>query len=56
MNDTTPPYDGPDRRREQRRKTPDRREMVRFEPEKTPRRSGLDRRKGLGDLWERRDF
>jgi hypothetical protein len=56
MSDNDKPYTGPERRREQRRKNPDRREMVRFEPDKTPRRSGKDRRKTPGDLWERRDF
>ena len=40
-------YRGPDRRKTvgDRRKTADRREMIRFEPDKEDRRSGKDRRK-----------
>ncbi|KGQ18662.1 hypothetical protein LF41_692 [Lysobacter dokdonensis DS-58] len=39
-------YRGPDRRKNaERRKTGDRREMIRFEPDKEDRRSGKDRRK-----------
>jgi hypothetical protein len=49
-------YDGPERRIEQRRKIPDRRAMVRYEPEKHPRRSGRDRRNVHKDIWEFRDF
>jgi len=55
-------YHGEERRSgEDRRNGPaDRREMVRFEPEKgrTDRRSGKDRRKNTraDDLWERRDL
>ena len=50
-------YTGPERRKGERRKNKDRREMMRFEPSKDPRRSGKDRRKtaGKGDLWEGRD-
>ena len=44
----------PERRKEQRRQTAsDRRAMIRFELEKTPRRSGKDRR--LKDVWAGRD-
>jgi hypothetical protein len=50
------PYTGPERRAEQRRKTSDRRESIRFELEKEPRRSGKDRRRSIQDLWERRDI
>lgn len=50
------PYTGPERRKGERRSGKDRREMVRFEPEKEPRRSGKDRRKTHQDIWERRDF
>lgn len=56
MSDDDKPYTGPERRREQRRKLPDRRKMIRFEPDKDPRRSGKDRRKTNQDLWDRRDF
>ena len=53
---STPDYSGPDRRQEERRKATDRRDMIRFEPEKDPRRSGTDRRQVLKDQWERRDI
>ncbi|MBK1673161.1 hypothetical protein CKO35_07540 [Ectothiorhodospira shaposhnikovii] len=49
-------HDGSERRKGERRKLPDRREMIRFELEKEPRRSGRDRRRSRQDLWERRDF
>ncbi len=49
-------YSGPERRNGERRKTVDRRDMIRFEPTKDPRRSGNDRRKSLIDEWERRDI
>ncbi len=49
-----PVYDGPERRKAQRRQTVDRREMMRFEA-KSGRRSGNDRRKPTG-LWKNRDF
>ena len=47
-------YDGPERRKEQRRKGHDRREKVRFE-QKVDRRSGKERR-GVEGLWKLRDF
>ncbi|MEJ2646467.1 MAG: hypothetical protein P8180_16430 [Gammaproteobacteria bacterium] len=57
------PYEGPEQRSgEERRVGPrDRREMVRFEPEKerADRRSGKDRRKANNkpkDIWDKRDF
>jgi len=53
---SNPGYSGPDRRYEERRKAMDRRDMIRFEPEKDPRRTGNDRRKGLNDKWELRDI
>jgi hypothetical protein len=37
-------YQGPDRRKGQRRKNRDRRDEIRFEPDKDDRRSGKDRR------------
>ncbi len=50
-------YQGPERRVRQRRQLPDRRAMVRFEPDKVPRRSGQDRRRsgGAEDIWNRRE-
>ncbi len=42
--ETTRTYRGPERRHRQRRESADRRDLIRFEPEKTPRRSGKDRR------------
>ncbi len=47
-------YDGPERRKGQRRQTVDRREMVRFEI-KTDRRHGLERRGDI-KLWKGRNF
>lgn len=56
INDTTP-YSGPERRIEQRRKKTDRRALVRFEPEKEPRRKNRGRRKeDVNDIWDRRDI
>jgi hypothetical protein len=58
----TEEYDGPEQRSgKERRITRDRRDMVRFEPdkEKPDRRSGKDRRKENQkpeDLWHFRDF
>lgn len=43
-----------ERRKHERRKKTNRREMVRFEPDKTPRREGKDRRKST-DVWKDRD-
>jgi hypothetical protein len=37
-------YQGPERRKVQRRQIPERREGVRFEVDNPPRRSGIDRR------------
>lgn len=50
-------YKGPERRKGERRKNGDRRDMMRFEPSKSPRRSGKDRRKSADkdDIWEGRD-
>ncbi len=45
-----------EKRKEQRRKSRDRREMIRFEPDKQDRRQNKERRKSMRDLWERRDF
>lgn len=50
-------YTGPERRIEQRRKLADRRESIRFEMDKSPRRSGQDRRKEGKTIWDgREDF
>lgn len=46
-------YKGPERRVEQRRKSEDRREMLRFEPTKDPRRTGKDRR--VKSIWDNRN-
>lgn len=53
---STSDYSGPERRHNHRRKAEDRRDMIRFEPDKTPRRIGGDRRKEKNDQWERRDI
>ncbi len=50
-------YNGPERRKGERRKIPDRRVEIRYEPEKLSRRSGKDRRRnGKQDIWDRRDL
>lgn len=49
-----PVYDGPDRRKYNRRVTPDRRAMVRFE-ETADRRKGGDRRKSQ-KIWNTREL
>ncbi|MES9816952.1 MAG: hypothetical protein ABW155_09895 [Candidatus Thiodiazotropha sp.] len=50
------PYSEPERRIEQRRRIADRRELIRFEPDKEPRRRGHGRRKGeINDPWNRLD-
>ena len=52
MNDFTTSYAGPERRKEQRRKNPDRRALIRFEAGKEPRRKNNGRRKGEATgLW-----
>ncbi len=51
-------YRGPDQRRQTRRQTNDRREDIRFEPDKEDRRKGPGRRKEDQDnsLWRQRDI
>jgi hypothetical protein len=49
-----PVYQGPERRKNIRRITAERRAMVRFE-KKSDRRSGIDRR-ASAHLWDRRDI
>jgi hypothetical protein len=54
MNDYETPYFGKERRVEQRRKQPDRRAELRFEPYKEPRRANSGRRaKELKELWDK---
>lgn len=55
-SDSDKPYAGPERRKGERRKNQDRRDMVRWEPDKEDRRSGKDRRKVNQDIWNRRDL
>jgi hypothetical protein len=51
------PYFGPERRKEQRRKSADRRESIRFEPDKDLRRCSHGRRKkDAKDPWSRTSF
>jgi len=47
-------YNGVDRRITQRRQIADRRNMIRFEPELEPRRSGKDRRSEQS-VWDNRN-
>lgn len=44
-------YRGIERRITQRREITDRRDMIRYEPDKNPRRSGVDRRVS-GSAWD----
>jgi len=46
-------YKGPERRVAQRRKSEDRRDMLRFEPTKEPRRKNKDRR--VKSIWDSRN-
>ena len=48
-------YNGPDQRREHRRKKTDRREDIRFEPEKDDRRKSPGRRSTDGDIWRQHE-
>lgn len=50
MEDT---YKGPERRRDQRRKTSDRRQDIRFEPDREDRRKNSGRRKTDQLFWNR---
>ena len=51
------PYIGPERRKgERRKKNRDRRDKLRFEIEKDPRRSGKERRKQKSSVWDEHDF
>lgn len=45
-------WNGKERRREQRREGHDRRDMIRFEPEKDDRRTGQERRKNTKSGWD----
>lgn len=46
-------YKGPERRRDQRRKTADRRQEIRFEPDREDRRKRGGRRKTDGLFWNK---
>ena len=50
MEDT---YKGPERRRDQRRKTSDRRQEIRFEPDRDDRRKNSGRRKTDQLFWNK---
>lgn len=49
-------YKGPERRHGERRSGHDRRELIRFEPDKEDRRSHIDRRESKRDIWKDRDL
>ena len=53
MTDKETPYSGPEQRRDHRRKKQDRRNEIRFEPDKEDRRKNPGRRKSDrdGNLW-----
>lgn len=48
-------YAGTERRLEQRRLSVDRREMIRYEIDRTPRRAGRDRR-APSSVWDGREL
>lgn len=52
MSKGTQHYTGRERRKGDRRKKRDRREMYRFEPERDPRRARMDRRKYKLNIWK----
>ena len=53
MNDEAEPvWNGEERRQEHRRSGSDRRDMIRFEPDKDDRRSGDERRKERHSGWD----
>lgn len=52
MSKDKPTYLGPEQRRNQRRKKPDRREEIRFEPDKEDRRQSTGRREEDYDPWK----
>ncbi len=54
MAEDKEPYTGPERRKQQRRKISERREEIRYEPEKEPRRKLKDRRKP-SSIWDDRN-
>jgi hypothetical protein len=55
MNEEALSYTGTERRASQRRNGADRRDLIRYEREKNPRRKNNGRRSGeLKDLWGKR--
>ncbi len=54
MEEDKGPYTGPERRKEARRKISDRRELIRYEPDKEPRRKLIDRRAPFS-VWDDRN-
>ena len=57
MSEEKDTYEGPERRTgKDRRVSTDRRDMIRFEPDKDDRRKQKERRKKDVDMWERRDI
>ena len=46
-------YQGPDQRKDQRRKAADRREDIRFELDNENRRKNRGRRTSDGDVWDK---
>lgn len=53
MDEKDKKYTGPERRRDQRRKTGDRREEIRFEPDREDRRQQHGRRKTDQPFWNK---
>jgi hypothetical protein len=48
-------YQGPDQRKDHRRKTTDRREDIRFELDNENRRKNRGRRTSDGDVWDKNE-
>lgn len=54
QDDSEQPYKGLEKRRAERRTKAERREMIRWEPDKPDRRSGKDRRKvDYSNAWDK---
>ena len=48
-------YEGPEQRKDSRRKKPDRREDIRFEIDNENRRKNRGRRSTDGDIWDKHE-
>lgn len=55
MGDQTENFTHSEQSKDQRRKIEDRREDIRFEPSKVPRRKNRGRRSSYGDIWDKHE-